>query len=93
MPIEDPTLRNARDAELVTYANDIAAAIRPTAARYDRTGEFPFEHFEILSTTARSASPSPRNTAAGGSRCTRRCWCRSASPAPAARPRSRSAGT
>ncbi|MDA0235834.1 MAG: acyl-CoA dehydrogenase family protein, partial [Proteobacteria bacterium] len=48
MPIEDPTLRNAREAELATYANDIAAAIRPTAARYDRTGEFPFEHFEIL---------------------------------------------
>lgn len=48
MAAEDFTIRNARDTELVVYANDIAAAIRPTAAHYDRTGEFPFEHFEIL---------------------------------------------
>ena len=48
MPAENFTIRNARDAGLVEYANRIAAEIRPTAARYDRSGEFPFEHFEIL---------------------------------------------
>jgi len=48
MSIDDLTIRNARDAELVAYANDIASEIRPTAAHYDRTGEFPFEHFDIL---------------------------------------------
>ena len=45
---EDLTIRNARDADLVAYANEIAAELRPTAAHYDRTGEFPFEHFDIL---------------------------------------------
>lgn len=48
MSMDDLTIRNARDTELVAYAQDIANEIRPTAARYDRTGEFPFEHFDIL---------------------------------------------
>lgn len=48
MSIDDLSLRNTRDIELAAYANDVAAAIRPTAAHYDRTGEFPFEHFDIL---------------------------------------------
>lgn len=42
------TIRNERDAKLVEYANHIAKQISVTAAKIDDTGEFPFEHFEIL---------------------------------------------
>jgi Acyl-CoA dehydrogenases len=42
------TIRNERDARLVEYAERIAEKIRQTADKYDETGEFPFEHNEIL---------------------------------------------
>src|SRR3954447_13625853 len=41
-------IRNKRDAELVAYANRLSDIIRRTAAKYDETGEFPFEHFDLL---------------------------------------------
>ncbi|WP_379969529.1 acyl-CoA dehydrogenase family protein [Ectobacillus sp. sgz5001026] len=41
-------IRNDRDAKLVEHADRIAKEIAKTAAKYDETGEFPFEHFEIL---------------------------------------------
>jgi alkylation response protein AidB-like acyl-CoA dehydrogenase len=42
------TIRNERDAELVAYANGLSDIISRTAAKYDETGEFPFEHFDLL---------------------------------------------
>lgn len=42
------TIRNERDVQLVAYAEQIAKQIGLTSAQYDETGEFPFEHFEIL---------------------------------------------
>lgn len=42
------TIRNERDQELADYAEKIAKRISETEAKYDETGEFPFEHFEIL---------------------------------------------
>lgn len=48
MSEHDVTIRNEQDAKLVEYAETIAKEIRVTAATYDETGDFPFEHFEIL---------------------------------------------
>lgn len=48
MSNSNQTIRNERDAELVEYAERIAEQISKTAAIYDETGEFPFEHFKIL---------------------------------------------
>lgn len=48
MSEHDVTIRNEQDAKLVEYAENIAKEIRVTAATYDETGDFPFEHFEIL---------------------------------------------
>lgn len=42
------TIRNERDQALADYADRVAKQIKETAAYYDKTGEFPFEHFEIL---------------------------------------------
>lgn len=42
------TIRNERDQALADYADRVAKQIKETAAYYDETGEFPFEHFEIL---------------------------------------------
>ena len=42
------TIRNERDQQLVEYAERVAEQIGETAGQYDETGEFPFEHFEIL---------------------------------------------
>lgn len=42
------TIRNERDKQLVAYAEKVAQQIALTAAKYDESGEFPFEHFEIL---------------------------------------------
>ena len=42
------TIRNERDAKLVEYGERVAKQISVTAARYGETGEFPFEHFDIL---------------------------------------------
>lgn len=42
------TIRNEKDVKLVEYAERIANQISVTAAKFDETGEFPFEHFEIL---------------------------------------------
>ena len=41
-------IRNERDAKLVEYAERIAKEISITAAKYDESGKFPFEHFDIL---------------------------------------------
>lgn len=49
MPANDRVfIRNAREAEIADYADAIAEEISITAARYDETGQFPFEHFELL---------------------------------------------
>jgi alkylation response protein AidB-like acyl-CoA dehydrogenase len=37
-----------RQAELMALADGLAARFAETAGRYDRTGEFPFEHFQAL---------------------------------------------
>ncbi|MFB6467189.1 acyl-CoA dehydrogenase family protein [Cytobacillus sp. Hz8] len=42
------TIRNKRDEGLVEYANRVAEKISLTAAKFDESGEFPFEHFDIL---------------------------------------------
>lgn len=42
------TIRNERDAKLIEYADRVAKQISLTAGKYDKTGEFPLEHFEIL---------------------------------------------
>lgn len=41
-------IRNDRDKQLVEYANRISEAVSKTAGKYDDTGEFPYEHFEVL---------------------------------------------
>ncbi|NML18863.1 acyl-CoA dehydrogenase family protein [Azohydromonas caseinilytica] len=48
MPNDDVTLRHPGDVALATYADELAAEIAKTAARYDESGEFPAEHFELL---------------------------------------------
>ena len=42
------TIRNERDAQLAEYAERVAKQISESAVNYDETGEFPFEHFDIL---------------------------------------------
>lgn len=42
------TIRNERDAQLAEYAERVAKQISELAVNYDETGEFPFEHFDIL---------------------------------------------
>lgn len=41
-------IRNDRDKQLVDYANRIAEVVSKTSGKYDETGEFPYEHFELL---------------------------------------------
>lgn len=48
MPHTDVTLRNDSDVALAAYADKLAAEIAKTADLYDRTGEFPYEHFALL---------------------------------------------
>lgn len=45
---EDLFVRNEREAELVKYGDRLAKQIEKTAEYYDESGEFPFEHFELL---------------------------------------------
>lgn len=45
---EDLFVRNEREAELVKYADRLAKELEKTAEHYDETGNFPYEHFEIL---------------------------------------------
>lgn len=44
----DIHIRNEREQQLVDYAKELAKQLEKTAAYYDETGEFPFEHFKIL---------------------------------------------
>lgn len=44
----DIFIRNEREQKLVQYAQNLAKQIEKTAIRYDESGEFPFEHFQIL---------------------------------------------
>ncbi|TQE91184.1 acyl-CoA dehydrogenase family protein [Ureibacillus terrenus] len=44
----DIFIRNEREQQLVDYAKKLASEIGKTSAYYDKTGEFPFEHFKIL---------------------------------------------
>lgn len=44
----DIFIRNEREQKLVHYAQNLAKKIEKTAIRYDESGEFPFEHFQIL---------------------------------------------
>lgn len=44
----DIFIRNNREQKLVDFAKSLAEEIEKTASHYDRTGEFPFEHFKIL---------------------------------------------
>ncbi|MGJ7922162.1 acyl-CoA dehydrogenase family protein [Neobacillus sp. LXY-4] len=48
MSDSNQTIRNERDANLVAYAERVAEQISKTASKYDETGEFPYEHYEIL---------------------------------------------
>lgn len=45
---DDLFVRNEREAELVAYATKLANELEKTASHYDETGEFPYEHFELL---------------------------------------------
>jgi len=45
---DDPILRDADDLAIARYADELAAAIAPSARRYDESGEFAHEHFELL---------------------------------------------
>lgn len=44
----DIHIRNEREQKLVEYAQNLAKELEKTAAYYDESGEFPFEHFKIL---------------------------------------------
>lgn len=44
----DIFIRNEREEKLVGYSKKLAKEIEKTAAYYDETSEFPFEHFKIL---------------------------------------------
>jgi len=48
MSQDDVYIRNEHDEKLVAYAKRISREIQTTAGHYDETGDFPFEHFEIL---------------------------------------------
>lgn len=41
-------IRNEKEARLVQYGKKLADELKLTQAKYDETGEFPFEHFELL---------------------------------------------
>ena len=43
--------RTEREAELMALADQLAAEFAATAGVYDRTGDFPFEHFKALQET------------------------------------------
>ena len=53
-------IRNERDAELEEYANRLAEEIKLTAAKYDESGEFPFEHFDLLQKEGYFKLPIPK---------------------------------
>lgn len=44
----DIYIRNEREQKLVDYAKGLAQEIEKTAGHYDKTAEFPFEHFKLL---------------------------------------------
>lgn len=44
----DIHIRNEREQKLVDYSKKLAYEIEKTAAHYDKTGKFPYEHFKIL---------------------------------------------
>ncbi|EON71837.1 acyl-CoA dehydrogenase family protein [Lysinibacillus sphaericus] len=46
--MSDVFIRNEREQQLVQYARGLSTQIEKTAASYDESGEFPFEHFKIL---------------------------------------------
>ena len=46
--MSDVFIRNEREQKLVQYAQNLAKQIEKTANQYDESGEFPFEHFQIL---------------------------------------------
>ncbi|MFJ8100958.1 acyl-CoA dehydrogenase family protein [Lysinibacillus sp. NPDC096212] len=46
--MSDVFIRNEREQQLVQYAFELAQQIDKTAGKYDKSGEFPFEHFKIL---------------------------------------------
>ncbi len=46
--MSDVFIRNEREQQLVQYACGLSTQIEKTAASYDESGEFPFEHFKIL---------------------------------------------
>ena len=48
MSTADTTVRNDEDAELVAYADALAARMAPTVAQHDRDGSFAYDHLDIL---------------------------------------------
>lgn len=48
MTTSDVTLRDASDAAIAAYADELAAEIAKTAAQYDASGAFAHEHFDLL---------------------------------------------
>ncbi|WP_193571485.1 acyl-CoA dehydrogenase family protein [Paenibacillus psychroresistens] len=49
MPKEiDRFIRNKREQELAQYADQLASQLAITADIYDKSGDFPFEHYDIL---------------------------------------------
>lgn len=44
----DASLRDDQDAEIVAFADALAARLAPTAARHDAEGSFPHAHFDLL---------------------------------------------
>lgn len=45
---QDYYIRNAKDEKLIQYGKRLSNEIQLTAAKYDESGDFPFEHFELL---------------------------------------------
>lgn len=46
--MRDVFIRNEREQQLVQYARKLAEQIEETAAIYDESGAFPFDHFKLL---------------------------------------------
>ncbi len=46
--MRDVFIRNEREQQLVQYARKLAGQIEETAAIYDESGAFPFDHFKLL---------------------------------------------
>lgn len=44
----DPFVRNEKELHLTRYAEDLAEKIEKTAPLFDKTGEFPFPHYDLL---------------------------------------------